>query len=125
MNYQIKHEISAPMSPHLNRSAERQWRILFKVGHCKLLDKDLPKYLWSYAIMTAACTRNRRFNTHLLMCVQTSGTCICFETNVSCMFIKRNNLMQGTRKERQEKGTRKERQENQNQKNRFCRNGLR
>ena len=34
---------------------------------CMLLDKDLPKFLWSCAVMTAAYTRNRCFHKRLGM----------------------------------------------------------
>jgi hypothetical protein len=55
----IKHETSASYSPHQNGTAERQWRSLFEMSRCMLLDKGLPKYLWPYAVMYSAYTRNR------------------------------------------------------------------
>ena len=57
----IKHERSAPYSPHQNGTAEseRQWRTIFEMGRCMLLDKKLPKELWPYAVHTAVYTRNR------------------------------------------------------------------
>lgn len=58
----IKHETSAPYSPHQNGTAERGWRTLFEMGKCMLIESQLPKCLWNYAIQTAAVTRNRCFN---------------------------------------------------------------
>ena len=58
----IKHETSAPYSPHQNGTAERHWRTLFEMGRCLLLQSGLPKTLWPYAIQTAAHIRNRCFN---------------------------------------------------------------
>lgn len=55
----IKHETSAPYSPHQNGTAERQWRTLVEMGRCLLLEKGLPKALWPYAIQNAAHIRNR------------------------------------------------------------------
>lgn len=55
----IKHETSASHSPHQNGTAERQWRSLFDMARCMLLDKKLPKILWPYALSYAAYTRNR------------------------------------------------------------------
>ena len=56
---QIRHEISASHSPHQNGTAERQWRSLFDMARCMLLDKGIPKYMWPYAVTYAAYTRNR------------------------------------------------------------------
>ena len=58
----IKHEQSAPYSPHQNGTAERGWRTLFEMARCLLLDAKLPKELWTYAVMTAAYIRNRCYN---------------------------------------------------------------
>lgn len=55
----IKHETSASHSPHQNGTAERQWRSLFEMARCMLLDSGLPKVLWTYALSYAAYTRNR------------------------------------------------------------------
>ena len=55
----IKHEQSAPYSPHQNGIADRGWRMLFEMGRCLIIESKLPKQLWSYAIMTAAYIRNR------------------------------------------------------------------
>ena len=54
----IKHETSASYSPHQNGTAERKWRSLFDMSRCMLLDKDLPKYMWPYAV-SYTYTRNR------------------------------------------------------------------
>lgn len=58
----IKHEFSAPYSPHQNGTAERTWRTLFEMARCLLLEAKLPKKLWNYAVRASAYTRNRCFN---------------------------------------------------------------
>ena len=50
----IKHETSASYSPHQNGTAESMWCSLFDLSRCMLLDKDLPKYMWPYAVSYAA-----------------------------------------------------------------------
>lgn len=55
----IRHETSAPYSPHQNGTAERGWRTLFEMGRCMLAESKLPKHLWPYAIQTAAMVCNR------------------------------------------------------------------
>ena len=49
----IKHERSAPYSPHQNGTVERGWRTLFDMARCLLLEGKLPRNLWTYAIMAA------------------------------------------------------------------------
>ncbi|KAL9987803.1 hypothetical protein ACROYT_G002165 [Oculina patagonica] len=61
----IKHEMSAPHSPHQNGTAERHWRTLFEMGRCLLLQANLGKGFWPYAVMAAAYIRNRCFNNRL------------------------------------------------------------
>ena len=61
----IKHEMCAPYSPHQNGTVERAWRTLFEMARCLLLESKLPKFLWTYAVMTAAYIRNRCFNARL------------------------------------------------------------
>ena len=58
----IKHEFSAPYSPHQNGTAERAWRSVFDMAKCLLIDAELPKQLWTYAVMTSAYIRNRCYN---------------------------------------------------------------
>ena len=58
----IRHETSSPYSPHQNGTAERQWRTLFEMGRCMLIEKGLPKALWPYAVQSAAHIRNRCYN---------------------------------------------------------------
>ena len=43
----IRHEKSAPHSPHQNRTAERHWRTLFEMARCLLINSNLPKSLWT------------------------------------------------------------------------------
>ena len=56
---QIKNEGTAPYSPHQNGTVERGWRTLFEMARCLLIEAQLPKYLWTYAVMAAAYIRNR------------------------------------------------------------------
>lgn len=58
----IRHETSAPYSPHQNGTAECNWRTLFNMARCMLIESKLPKMLWTYAVQTAAVVRNRCFN---------------------------------------------------------------
>ena len=45
VSHGIRHQKSAPHSPHLNGTAERSWRSLFEMGRCLLIEAKLPKYL--------------------------------------------------------------------------------
>ena len=45
----IRHESSAPYSPHQNGTAERSWRTMFNLSRAMLLESDLLKVLWPYA----------------------------------------------------------------------------
>lgn len=58
----IKHERSAPYSPHQNGTAERNWRTLVDMARCMLIESQVPKELWTYAVQTAFVVRNRCFN---------------------------------------------------------------
>ena len=58
----IKHEFSAPLSPHQNGTAERSWRSLFNSARCMLFQSDLPKHLWTYAVRYSSFIRNRCFS---------------------------------------------------------------
>ena len=57
----IKHEQSAPYSPHQNGIAERGWRTFFEMGRCLLIGSKLPHVLWPYAVMASSYIRNRCF----------------------------------------------------------------
>lgn len=63
----IKHQTSAPHSPHQNGTAERAWRSLFDMARCMLIESGLPKCMWTYAVMYAVYTRNRCYNSRLNM----------------------------------------------------------
>ena len=63
--HSIRHETSAPYSPHQNGTAERAWRSLFNMARCLLLDAKLPKRMWTYAVMASVYIRNRCFNPRL------------------------------------------------------------
>jgi hypothetical protein len=58
----IRHERSAPYSPHQNGTAERNWRTLFEMARCLLLDSKMSKEMWTHAVATAAYIRNRCYN---------------------------------------------------------------
>lgn len=60
--YSIRHERSAPSSPHQNGTAERGGCTLFEMGRCMLTESKRPKHLWHDAIQTAAMVRNRCYN---------------------------------------------------------------
>ena len=62
LNFGIKHEGSAPYCPHQNGTAERGFRTLFEMARCMILDSDAPRYLWTFAVMTAVRIRNSCFN---------------------------------------------------------------
>ena len=62
LKHSIKHEKSAPYSPHQNGTAERSWRTLFEMARALIIESKLPKNLWTYAIMTAAHIRNRCYS---------------------------------------------------------------
>ncbi|RXN30671.1 Retrovirus-related Pol poly from transposon TNT 1-94 [Labeo rohita] len=55
----IRHETSAPYSPHQNGTAERGWRTLGEMTRCLLIESKLPDELWNYAMQTSAYVRNR------------------------------------------------------------------
>ena len=67
MENMIRHEKSAPHSPHQNGTAERNWRTLFEMARCLLLEAKLPKDLWTYAVLSATYIRNRCYNRRLEM----------------------------------------------------------
>ena len=58
----IKQEFSSPYSPHQNGTVERSWRTIYEMARCLLLEANLPKKLWTYAVKTAAYIRNRCYN---------------------------------------------------------------
>ena len=39
----IRHEMSAPYSPHQNGTAERNWRTLFEMAKCMIIENSPPK----------------------------------------------------------------------------------
>ena len=61
----IKHEMSAPYSPYQNGTVERAWRSLFDMARSLLLEANLPKQLWPYAVLASAYIRNRCYNSRL------------------------------------------------------------
>lgn len=61
----IRHETSAPYSPHQNGTIERAWRTLFEMARCMLIESNLPKYMWTYAVQAAGIIRNRCYNKRL------------------------------------------------------------
>ena len=65
IKHSIKHEKSAPYSPHQNGTVERAWRSIFDMARCLMLESNLPKTFWTYAVMTSVHIRNRCFNPRL------------------------------------------------------------
>ena len=63
----IKHEKSAPYSPHQNGrpTVERAWRSIFDLARCLMLELNLPKTFRTYAVMTSVYIQNRCFNQRL------------------------------------------------------------
>ena len=61
----VRHETSAPYSPHQNGTVERAWLSLFNMARCLLLEAKLQKSMWPCAVMAAAYIRNRCFNARL------------------------------------------------------------
>ena len=55
----VKHEMSAPHTPSQNGTAERSWRTSFNMLRCLLMQADLPKFLWTYALRNSDYVRNR------------------------------------------------------------------
>ena len=58
----IKHERSAPYSPHQNGTVERGWRSIFDMARCLLVQSKLPKSMWVYAVLASVHIRNRCYN---------------------------------------------------------------
>ena len=61
----IKHDTSAPYSPHQNETAERNWRTQFEMAMCMIVVSGLPKAQWTYAVMTSAVGRNKCLHNRL------------------------------------------------------------
>ena len=64
-NQNIKHEFSAPYSPHQMGHIERQWRILFNTTRAILFDTNVPNLLWPYVIKYATFLRNRTYQNRI------------------------------------------------------------
>ena len=54
----FKHEFTSPYSPRQNGTRERNWSTLFDPSRSMLLESNLPKYLWAYAVMSTTSVRN-------------------------------------------------------------------
>ena len=65
LNHSIKHEYSAPHSPHMMGHIERQWRILFNCTRALLIDSNVPLTLWPFAIKYATFLRNRTYQNRI------------------------------------------------------------
>ena len=61
----VRHEFSAPYSPHQNGTVERGWRTVFDMARCMLIEANLPKFLWTYAVYTSVYIKNRCLNRRL------------------------------------------------------------
>ena len=62
VSHSIKHEKSAPYSPHQNGTVERGWRTMFSMARCLLVESKLPRKFWTYAVMIAVYIRNRCYH---------------------------------------------------------------
>ena len=56
----VRHETSAPYSPHQNGMVERAWPSLFNMARCLLLEANLQKSMW--LLWQQAYIRNQCFN---------------------------------------------------------------
>ena len=63
----IKHEFSAPYYPHQNGTVECGCRTVFDMARCLMIEANLPKLLWSYAVYASVYIRNRCVNPRLGM----------------------------------------------------------
>lgn len=63
VQHRIKQEYSASYFPHQNGTAERSWRTLCEMSRRLLLEANLPKMMWPYAMKASAFIRNGCFNT--------------------------------------------------------------
>ena len=59
VRHSIKHQLSAPHTLQQNGTAERNWRMAYDMARCLILDSNLPKFLWTYAIATSGYIRKR------------------------------------------------------------------
>jgi hypothetical protein len=59
LQHNIRHEQCSPYSPHQNGVVERGWRTLFESARSSLVEANLPRSMWPYALMNAAHIRNR------------------------------------------------------------------
>ena len=57
----IRHEHSAPYSPHQLGHIERQWRTVFQCSRALLFDSGIPAFLWPNAVKHTAYVRNRTY----------------------------------------------------------------
>lgn len=57
----IKHTTTAPHTAYQNGKAERSWRSIMEMARCLLVEADLPKQLWPYAVKYATYLRNRAY----------------------------------------------------------------
>ena len=58
----IKHEQSAPYSPHQNETTEQSWQTLFSMVRCLFIESKLPQNLWGYLLMASLYIRNCCYN---------------------------------------------------------------
>ena len=62
LKHKIKHQFSAPYSPHQNGTIERAWRTVFETARTMLIESEVGKTMWPFAVNAAVFTRNRCFN---------------------------------------------------------------
>ena len=61
----INHQKTSPYSPHKNGTIERAWHTIFEIARRILKETNLPKYMWSYVIMSSTYIRNRFYNNQI------------------------------------------------------------
>ena len=63
--HSIKHELSAPHSPHQNGTTERNWKAVTEAAASLLKEAGVSKGLWPYAMKHGAFLMNRHPNHHV------------------------------------------------------------
>ena len=61
----IRNKINHQKTPHQKETIERAWHTIFEMARCILKEGNLPKYMWSYAIMSSTYIRNRCYNNRI------------------------------------------------------------
>ena len=103
----IKHERSAPYSPHQNGTVERSWRSLFEMARCMLIDSKLPKisglmpsWQWHMSVTDASIPDCRkRVLRHSLATNPVSAICTFLAPCATLMSRWKRSYMLGVQRE--------------------------